>query len=290
MEVINNLLVAVDFGASSENVLKNALLFAKTYKSKITLIHVLPNDITNEKVIPLIQGAAKEHLEKVNASLVKEGVAAGNPILVAGNYSEKIVQEAENLDVNLIIVGAGEKSKNDAFQLGTTADRVVRLSKKPVFVVKGAQTLELKNMICPVDFSKESSLALKSAISIAKLFKAKLVVLSVCPIFHSTGYSLRRNDDFFNEHRLKDHEREFNEFLENFDFSELELETKLILGEPADKIIAAIKEYQSDLLLMGTTGKSGISRILMGSVTEKVIRQVLCSFITFKHEDAITES
>ena len=290
MEVIKNILVAVDFCESSKNVLKNAILFAKVYSSTITIMHVLPDDISNEKVLALVENGAKDQLKKVNASIAEEGVETGRPILVFGNYADAIVKEVDRLDANLLVIGAGEKAKNDAFQLGSTADRIVRLSNIPVFVVKGTQTLEVKNLICPVDFSKESSWALKSAISISKLFKAKLLVFSVCPSFKSSGYSLRRSEAFFSDFRLKEQERDFSKFLAEFDFSEIEYKTELLAGDPAHKIIEAIKANHSDLLLMGTTGKSGISRIFMGSVTEKVIRQVLCSFITFKNDNAISEA
>ena len=287
MKTIKNILVAVDFSEHSNNVLNNAISVAKRFDSKITLIHVLPDSITHEKVYALVEPGAREQLGKLRDELTAQGIATEEPILSFGSYSDRIVEESDNLDVNLLIIGAGEKSKDEAFQLGTTAVRIIKLSKKPVFVVKGTQSLEIKNIICPVDFSSESSRALRSAIVLAELFDAKLDIVTVCPIFKST-YTLRRNAGFFNDYRQKDHEKEFVSFLANFDLKGVKHTTSLLLGEPADEISAAIRKNKSDLLLMGTTGKSGINRILMGSVTEKVVRQVLCSFITFKAEDAIS--
>jgi nucleotide-binding universal stress UspA family protein len=58
MKILKNILVGTDFTDSSKNVLSNSIQFAKTFNSKITLIHVLPDDIKNEKVKLLVKKAA----------------------------------------------------------------------------------------------------------------------------------------------------------------------------------------------------------------------------------------
>ncbi len=145
---------------------------------------------------------------------------------------------------------------------------------------------DIKNIICPVDFSKESNRALNNAIIISRLFDAKLVILSVYSPFRQIFTKLDPVE--INEQRKSDLIKEFNKFLEEFNLIDVNYIKEIKGGEPAEEILKAIKNYKSDLLLMGTTGKSGINKILMGSVTEKVIREVLCSFITLKNVDAIT--
>ena len=68
---------------------------------------------------------------------------------------------------------------------------------------------------------------------------------------------------------------------------DLKHEKHLVGGDPSQEILKFIDRDISDLLIMGTTGRSGISKVLMGSVTEKVIREVPCSFITVKDEDVV---
>jgi len=286
MKLLKNILVAIDFSESSENVLKNSIKFAKTFQSKITLIHILPDDIDNEKVSLLIKNGAIAQLNEVNDRINSEGLKTGNPILEYGSYFDKIVYATDKINANLVIVGSGEKLKNDCFQLGATAEKIIRKSNKPVFIIKDKQTLDIQNIICPIDFSKESSRALNNAIIISRLFNAELVLLSVYSLFRQTFTKL--DPDEINEQRKLDHLKEFNTFLEEFNLIDVNYKIEIKGGEPAEEILKAIKNHESDLLLMGTTGKSGISKILMGSVTEKVIREVLCSFITLKNEDAIT--
>ncbi|WOD44580.1 universal stress protein [Hwangdonia lutea] len=285
MKLLKSILVAIDFTESSDYVLKNAISFAKTFKSKITLVHILPDDINNEKVSLLVKTAATSKLKEINASINNEGLETGEFVLEYGDYSDKVVSAADNINANLLFIGSGNKLKEEAFQLGSTAEKIIRKSNQPVFVVKNGETLNIKNIICPVDFSKESTQALNSAIIISRMVDAKLVILSVYPYFK---YKFTKLDAAkMNEARHVEHTKEFEAYLKGFNLIDLNYETQVMGGDPAAKILKSIKKNESDLLIMGTTGKSGISKILMGSVTEKVVREVPCSFITLKDEDVV---
>jgi len=286
MKLLKNILVAIDFSESTENELNNAIQFAKMFNSKITLIHVLPDDIDNEKVKTLVNKAATSQLKEINNKIISEEIETGDPILEHGRYSDCIVNASDRINANLVIVGAGKKLEKDKFQLGITAENIIRKSDKPVFVIKNSQPLNINKIICPIDFSQESSRALNNAIIMARMFKAKLVVLSVYPLFRQTFTKLDASK--INEQRRKDHEIEFHEFKKPFNFVDGNFDMVIKGGDPALEILKSIKETKADLVIMGTTGRSGINKVLMGSVTEKVVREMLCSFITLKKADVIT--
>ncbi len=284
MKLIKNILVAVDFRASTDNVVSNAIVFAKKFKSKLTLVHVLPEGSTNEKVDSLVRKAAEEELTKINERFREEDIQTGDAMIMFGNYSDRIVFASKKMGANLVIIGAGEKQKKDSVQLGTTAVRVIQKSKVPVFVIKSGQDLnQIKNILCPVDFSDESNNALKNAIAIARVFQAKLTVLSVYTEFKQT--ITRIDPDEVNRQRKQDQELELKRFLDKHNLIDLDYSQEVAGGSPSQEILKAIEAHQIDLLLMGTTGRSGINKILLGSVTEKVTREVLTSFITSKKED-----
>ena len=67
-------------------------------------------------------------------------------------------------------------------------------------------------------------------------------------------------------------------YLENFNLIDVNYKTVIKTGDPATKILRTIKRKNTDLLVMGSSGKSNFHRMIMGSVTEKVIREVPCSF------------
>src|SRR4030042_2220793 len=58
-------------------------------------------------------------------------------------------------------------------------------------------------------------------------------------------------------------------------------------GKPQEEILRGIREAQPSLLVMGSQGRTGLSRLLMGSTTERVVREMPCSIITLKQEHGI---
>ncbi len=285
MKLLEKILLATDFSTTSDYVVENAIVLAKIFQSKITLLHVLPDDINNEKAKELLDKGATNQLKIINSHINNQGVKTNNPIIEYGSYSEKVVKASENLNANLILIGAGEKTKNDKFQLGTTAETIIRKSNKPVWVVKKDNPLNIKTILCPVDFSDESKRALKNASIMARRLKSKLIVFSVYEKLIRTSVKLNWKD--INELRKSDHSRDLDKFLKDFNFTDLKWSKEIKGGDPALEILNAIERHSPELLIMGTTGKTGLSRMIMGSVTEKVIREVPCSFMTLKSEDII---
>ncbi len=287
MKLVEKILLATDFSKSSDNVVENAIVLAKTFQSGITLIHVLPDNIKNEKAKLLLKEAAIKQLEVVNDRIKSESVKTDEPVLQFGSYLDNIIQTSYAISANVIIVGAGEKSKEDKFQLGTTAEKVIRKSDIPVWVIKNETTLNVETILCPVDFSSESKRALKNAITMARRFKAALMIFSVYELSHPSLLIEIQDLDEINESQRFKYLAEFDRFLEEFNLVDLNWKKGVQGGDPATEILKAANKYNSDLLIMGTTGKSGLTRMLMGSVTEKVIREVPCSFITLKSKDII---
>jgi universal stress protein E len=161
-------------------------------------------------------------------------------------------------------------------------------SEKPVLVIKEGMPLNVQHILCPVDFSKTSKRALKNAITMAHRFKAELTILSVCELQSSSWFTSETDKDLENDSRCATHKEKFENFLKDFNLSDLKCNKETRRGNPAEEILNTVSGKMIDLLVMGTTGKTGFSRLVIGSVTEKAIREVPCSFITLKSEDLIT--
>ncbi len=288
MKILKKILLATDFSKSSEQMVENAIDVAKIFEAKLVPIHVLPHDIQNDKVKTMVKTAAESQLEMIKEKIEKADVESAKPILRFGNHYDKIIQVANKEDVNLIIIGAGEKLKKDIFKLGTTAEKLVRRSDKPVLVVKmGSKFKNIKKIICPVDFSEESTLALNNSINIARRYNAKLTILGVLEPNKLGFKGLKLNWDEIDELKRVEFEKEMSSYLEDFNLVDVNWKSTIKTGDPAKKILRTIQKRNSDLLVMGSSGKSNFHRMIMGSVTEKVIREVPCSFLTLKTENAI---
>ena len=183
------------------------------------------------------------------------------------------------------MVCSGNKPENEEFKLGTTAEKLIQLSDVPVWVAKSDQHTEIKKILCPVDFSDPAKRALRNAILLSNNFDASLLILGVFEPFFTASPRLQIDQKQENEKLLKQFKQKMNEFLSGFDLKTVNHSVEIMEGIPHVKILDSIQKNGIDLLVMGTNGRSGFSRIIMGSVTEKVIRHLPCSFVTTKTQN-----
>ncbi|MFN3344976.1 MAG: universal stress protein, partial [Chloroherpetonaceae bacterium] len=155
----------------------------------------------------------------------------------------------------------------------------------PVWTVLKGSKKAIKKILCPVDCSPASKEALKVALDIARLYDAQVHTLLVYePITHVPTL-VKVNLEEVNREGYAHAEQQFATFLQVFD-SKI-LSNELLQGEAKAKILEALTDY--DLLVMGTTGRTGISRFVMGSVTESVISNATCSFVTTHAQTLLPE-
>ncbi|MEO1262451.1 MAG: universal stress protein [Bacteroidota bacterium] len=288
MKLIEKILLANDFSRSSENVVATAMEFARIFHAEVVPIHVLPDDLENEKVKYLLHETATQKLQETADRLIGEGVKTGEPILAFGSPHHVIIEAAVDANASLILTGSGETQKGEKFLLGNTAERIIQKSEKPVLVVKEGVALNAQHILCPVDFSVTSKRALKNAITMAHRFKAELTILSVCELQGSLWFTSESDRAMENDSRCAEHKDSFEKFLDEFNLVGLKWKKETRKGKPAEEILSVVSEKMIDLLVIGTSGKTGLNRLVIGSVTEKVIREVPCSFLTLKSEDIIS--
>jgi nucleotide-binding universal stress UspA family protein len=128
-----------------------------------------------------------------------------------------------------------------------------------------------KHILVPIDFEKASAGALEIATSLARACDAKLTLLHVweIPIYPYMDFML--NSDVIT--RVEDAAvKHLAEALENARKDLPGVESKLKTGLPWQGILDAIDELKPDLVVMGTHGRQGIGRAILGSVAEKLVR------------------
>lgn len=288
MKLLQNILTPVDFGLASLQAVNQSIKLAEVFGSSITLIHVLSSKNITTKLLPVFKDQAKEKLDEIAFKIKSMGLNVRKIVLTQGIPVEKIALEAQSFQYNVIVTGTGNKPKTDRFQLGTTVEKLLRKSQVPVWVAKHDGS-SIKNVVCPVDFSQASARALTNAIFIAEKLKATLHIINVYePLKY---YSERFNVDTSEENKLlvANQESELNRFLKGFSYRTVAYKKYLISGSASVEILDFIKKKKVDLLVMGTTGKTTLNRLLMGSVTEKTTREIPCSFITTKALDITNE-
>jgi nucleotide-binding universal stress UspA family protein len=287
MKLLEKILIATDLSSSSNELVQHGIDIAKLVGSKIILVYVLNLNTGNEKIKKFILNATINQLENIKNKIIDQGIECDDPIVAYGSISDKIVEEASINDVNLILMGSIGKKIDTKDKLGNTAFKVIQKTQIPVWVHKIGSNLKISKVLCPIDFSDSSSRALNNAILLSKKLDATLYVMNVYESEHPYEYLDIHYLETEIEKERKINEKEFKEYLKAINFREVPYKHILTNGFPEVEILKAIKENNIDLLMMGTTGKSGLSKFFMGSVTEKVTREVPCSFITSKSKNLI---
>ena len=282
MRLQKKILLPVDVTAISKQQIDTAIVLAQLNNSEIIVMSVLSDTVLNEDVKTILVRAITDSLKKVRETLKKEGIKTKEPVIAYGKPEDRILKMAIEEKVNLILISSGNKGKSEKFKLGTTAGKLLRLSDIPVWVANSNDELRLTNILCPIDFSDTSKRALNNAILLSKDFKATLRVLAVYEPFTNTSARLSLDEEKENFYKLKRFEQELDQFIKQFNFAGINYKVDIQHGIPHEMILHTIEKYNHDLLVMGTNGRTGLNRIIMGSITEKVTREMPCSFVTMK--------
>ena len=287
MKQLEKILAPIDISSDYKEQLETIVKMSKLYNSQVIITYVLSEDVGSEDMRDVLLKDVSKTLNKIVKILKKEKLIVHDPIITHGKLIENILKVAVKEGVGLIIAGAGSRHLNEKHKLGNTVEKLMRHSSIPVWVVKKEKSSEISNIICPVDFSEPSRCALKNGLLLARDFDAKLRVLGVTEPLLYVSPRIQVDMEAENDRRMKHLEAEMTEFLSEFDFIAVDYTVDLRLGKIATEILDAIKEFDHDLLIMGTTGRSGLRKVMMGSVTEEVTRHMPCSFITTKSRDFI---
>ncbi len=140
--------------------------------------------------------------------------------------------------------------------------------------------LEIKVILCPIDFSEFSARAYRHALSLAEHYRAKLVVQHVIELWRhpSAGFaaSVERYDDFC-QSLCERGEKQLQEFLRDNTRDESLPELAVHSGPDASNAILSFAQaLQADVIVMGTHGRRGYDRLMVGSVTDRVMRSAPC--------------
>jgi nucleotide-binding universal stress UspA family protein len=143
--------------------------------------------------------------------------------------------------------------------------------------------LEIKLILCPVDFSEFSIRAYHHALSLAAHYRAKVVVQNIVEIWRYpyADYVASQGDyQEFCRALREGGEQKLREFVKQHPHDEVQPELAVNEGAAADCILSFVKARKPDLIVMGTHGRRGFDRMVLGSVADRVMRLAPCPVLT----------
>ncbi len=266
MEKMKNLLVCVDLSEMDEVLMKYASMVSKLLDSeKIFFLHAMPSDSLSieekEDLVSQIKNNTQQFFEG-NSNIEQHIELKVQPC--ADDFSKVV----ENNDIDLVIVGRKLNAEGNC----TTPKALLKEVACSTLFVPESAIAEINKIIVPVDFSGESEHDIELAIDFAKKNRAEIIFNNVYTV--PSGYSsMGKSYEEYAAIMRKNAQNSFEKFITKFDLNNILYSSIYVLDDdkkPADKIYAAAKSENADIIIIDSKGKSFVASILLGSVTEEL--------------------
>ncbi len=265
MGELESILLAVDASEQSKGAAQEAVVTALECEAKLYVLFVreyypeIPESLA--KALEGIPEEVREFLEKTKSMVEKEGGEAEIIIRDHPQAWQAIIEEAEKLKIDLIIMGKRGRTGLKKLFMGSVTEKVVGYAPCKVMVVPKDVVIHGESILVTTDGSYYAKKAEKEALSMGKRCTTlkRIIALSVA----------KREEDLPKTAKILEafRERAQEEKLP----SRVKLETVEVVGNPPDMIVKVAQDEGADLILMGEYGKTGVEKFIMGSTTEKVI-------------------
>src|SRR5260370_3728612 len=139
--------------------------------------------------------------------------------------------------------------------------------------------MEIKLILSPIDFSEFSIRAYRYALSLAEHYRAKLVAQHVVELSRHPSLGFVASGGLYDEFRKALHEsaeQELRNFVKQHTYGQIHPELVVQQGAAADDILSCAQAQKADVIVMGMHGRRGFDRLVLGSVTDRVMRRAPC--------------
>jgi nucleotide-binding universal stress UspA family protein len=285
--MFDTLLVPVDGSDGAAAALNHALELAVAHDATVHILNVA--DTTRDSVTS-VRGRVVDVLEQEGARIVREaterategGVSTVTDVLQGDPY-RTIVDYADTYGIDLVVMATHGRQGLDEALLGSTTERVVRRSDVPVLTVPpdGAHTHHpYRRVLVPTDGSDPAGVALSLGADVAAASGASLHLLSVVETA-TLGVDVRASALEESATAILDDAAETAT-----DAGVTDVTTEVAFG---GSIAGGIREYVDDhgidLVALGTHGRSGLDRYVLGSVSERLVRTAAVPVLTVRPTD-----
>ena len=145
--------------------------------------------------------------------------------------------------------------------------------------------VQFKNILCATDFSDFSNHTVNFGVALAKEFEARLIICHVIDLSSVAIYGEFQLDPVGQQNRImEDASKQLEELTGD---QPVAWEPLITVGKPADEISRAVEEKGIDLVITATRGRSGFKRLILGSVTERLMRILTCPLLVVRSPDGV---
>ena len=293
MDAIERIFCATDFSEAADEAIRQADQLARVHNAQLQVYHAMPSALSSHPLFPQLDAQALSDRPSLEARLL-EALAERVTALTGrgdedvylqvgeGEPYAAIVSRAERSAADLIVVG-GQGPANRL--LGDVAERVVRYAHCPVLVARPEPKSGM--LLVGTDLSDPSMLAVSVAAEQARLREARVTVVHSLDLPDPTASQPRPDlGDLIGASKTLDREGLQSQALERLSAAiarfNLAADAVVTEGHPASDLPLLAEELKADLVIVATAGRTGISRVMQGSVAEAVARESPCSVLVVR--------
>ena len=288
MNIYRKILVPLDGSELAEVALPYAEGLAVKFDADLILLGV-EGTVVGESIIPAsqletIKANTLRYLEQKASILQGKGIKAFPEISIGDNASG-IVDYARTKQVDQIVIATHGRSGLKRWVLGSTADRVLRGTEKPVLLIRAkegrpdvAEKHLFRRVIVPLDSSEQAEEIIPHVEGLAARFQTEVILLQVItettylePLAFGAAYGYVAATEEMIDLRKKKAAGYLDTIKERLEARGILVSTMVVLGDAGTAIIDAAQQTDSGLVAMTTHGRSGVIRWAYGSVADKVL-------------------
>lgn len=271
------ILAATDFSTRSNRALRQAGLLAQPGNAQLHIVHVVEDDHP-EELISIEKREAERLLNEQAASMPELSGVQPRLMVVTGDPFDGILKAAAGVNADLIVMGSHRKQLLLDIFIGTTIERVIRNGSFPVLMVNHEAQRKYENVVAAIDMSDASANAARVALSTGLISDKGATLLHAFVAVGKGKFFVAGSDQAsIDSYVASERQRAVDElaaFLVANDLKRTRWTLHVEEGGPMEIISRAVSEMHPDLLIMGTPGRSALSKILLASATEEALRSL----------------
>ena len=280
------ILAATDFSTRSNRALRQAGLLAQAGHAQLDIVHVVDDDQPEELVLMEKREAERLLNEQIGSMPELQNVPA-RPVVVTGDPFDGILRVAAQVSADLIVMGSHRKQLLDII-VGTTIERVVRKGSFPVLMVNNEAQRKYENVLAAVDMVAASAEALRVATTTGLIRDCRTTLVhAFTPIakgkLRMSGADQASIDSYVASERREVIDEAVAFLAPSLDRIQGRWSLRVEEGGAMEVISSLVSELKPDLLVMGTNGRSGLLKVLIGSVTEEALRSLNVDILAVSH-------
>lgn len=292
---LKHIMLATDGSVYSDGAVKEAIYLARSCSARLSALYVLevnPEFQTEGLAyVEKMELDARSHLDAVRAAAARENVECEVITRRTDEPYKAVVRESGERNCDVIVMGRRGKTGLKKILMGSVTAKVIGYASSSVLVVPKDAAINCRNILLAVDGSRFSDTASERAIQIARRCEARLAVISVIPagvqagMDPDTGYTPQQLA-LISREIFAAAEQQMAKVAAAATQAGIQAETAMLGGNPYEAIVEAAVKRESDLIVIGSHGRTGLQKLIMGSVAERVVALSPSAVLVVKRSDS----